>query len=302
MRSRFSPSLGGVILVLRASSLWAGGGEPPNPSGNGKWSEPSVNDDRTEPSVDVDEDLLLERSRTYIVDHYAGLHNTVVSVVLAAAGLSAASLAGSRMQYGSSYPLLWMLWGASFLLCATIFAGTMVGNMAAPPMMPAMTDLLVPLLLGVGEFVLFGVLAHQVTGLGTTSSVAEAWFICVAVVCASAVAAITRAMHFFGDATYAEAISGPIDTYRSCRLPDDRKGASAMVVIGMGGAVASAVQVSWLQFVLAGCAIVALLLGLRKHAESAALMRLAMLRARRARESDRGNIVARRETGTGWPV
>ncbi len=301
MRSRFSPSLGGVILEWRASSLWAGGGEPSNPSGNGS-GEPSVNRDRTESSVDVDEDLLLERSRTYIVDHYTGLHNTVVSVVLAAAGLSAASLAGSRMQYGSSYPLLWMLWAASFLLCATVFAGTMVGNLAAPPMMPAMTDLLVPLLLGVGEFVLFGVLAHQVTGLGTTSSVAEAWFICLAIVCASAVAAITRAMRFFGAATYAATISGPIDMYRYFRLPDDRKGALAVVIIGMGGAVASAVQVSWLQFVLAGCAIAALLWGLRKHAESAAFLRAAILQARSARESDGGNVVARRETGTGWPA
>ena len=55
-----------------------------------------ITGNRPEPSVDVDEDLLRERSKTYIVDHYTGLHNTVVSVVLAAAGLSAASLAGAR--------------------------------------------------------------------------------------------------------------------------------------------------------------------------------------------------------------
>jgi hypothetical protein len=188
-----------------------------------------------QPSVDVDEDLLRERSKTYIVDHYTVLHNTVASVVLAAAGLSAASLAGSRMQYGSSYPLLWMFWVASFLLCGAIFAGTMVGNLAAPPIMPAIMDLMIPLLLGIGEFVLFGVLAHQVTGLTTTSSVGEAWFISMAVVCISAVAAITRAMRFFGAATYATKISIPIDKYRFERLPADRKGALMVGVIGAGG-------------------------------------------------------------------
>jgi len=232
------------------------------------------------------------------------LHNTVVSVVLAAAGLSAASLAGSRAHYGSSYPLLWMLWIASFLLCATVFAGAMVGNLVAPPMMPAIADLLVPLLLGVGEFVLFGVLAHQITGLETTSSVAEAWFIFLAVVCASAVAGITRAMRFFAAATYSATISSPIDKYRYDRLPADRKGALMVGVIGMGGAVASAVQVSWLEFVLAGCVIAGLVWGLRKHAESAAVLRPTVQWAADAStlQPDEGTIVVRRDTGTGWPA
>jgi hypothetical protein len=252
----------------------------------------------------VDEDLLRERSKTYIVDHYTGLHNTVVSVVLAAAGFSAASLAGSRAQPGSSYTLLWMLWAASFLMCAAIFAGVMVGNLAAPPMMPAITDLLIPLILGVGEFVLFGVLYHQVTGLKTTSSVAEAWFISLAIVCASAGVAITRAMRFFGAATYATTLSDPIDKYRSEHLPADRKGVLMIGVIGIGGAAASAVQVSWLEFVLAGCAIAGLLWGLREHAKSAAVLRSAMQQARSTSTTKPhgGKAVARRETGTGWPA
>ena len=294
-----------MILALRA--LAGAGGpdraarESPGLSGNGKWSELSINGDRPEPSVDVDEDLLRERARTYIVDHYTGLHNTVISVVLAAAGFCAASLAGSHAQYGSSYPLLWMLWVASFLLCATIFAGTMVGTLAAPPMMPAISDLLLPLLLGVGEFVLFGVLAQQVTGLKTISSVAEAWFISLAVVCVFAAAAITRVMRFFGAATYAATIIGPIDEYRSDCLPADRKGALITGVIGMGGAAASAVQVGWLEFVLAGCVIVGLLLGLRGHAESAAILQPAMQQARSASatQPDGGNVASRQETGTG---
>lgn len=236
--------------------------------------------------ADVDQDLLRQRFESYIVDHYTSLHNTVVSVVLAVAGLAAASLAGSHAEYGGAYPLLWMFWLASLLLCATIFAGAMSGNVAAPPLMPGITDLLVPLILGVGEFVLFGVLAHQVSGLNQTSSVAEAWFVSLAVVCACAAAAITRAIRFFGAATYAPEISGPIDEYRFRCLPADRKGALMMSVIGIGGAVASAVRVTWLEYVLAGSAVGGLLLALRGHARSAAILRTAMERARSTSETE----------------
>lgn len=227
-------------------------------------------------ALDVDQDLLRQRFETYIVDHYTGLHNTVVSVVLAVAGLSAASLAGSHAQYGRSYPLLWMLWLASLLLCATIFAGTMTGSVAMPPLMPAITDLLVPLLLGVGEFVLFGVLAHQVSGLNKPSSIAEAWFISLTVVCLCAAAAITRAMRFFCAATYATEISKPIDEYRFRRLPADRRGALLTAVIGIGGAAG----VSWLEYVLGACVIAGLLVGLHGHSRSAAILRTAMRQAR----------------------
>jgi hypothetical protein len=241
-------------------------------------SADSPSDDRKGPALtaDVDQKLLHQRFETYIVDHYTGLHNTVISVVLAVAGLSAASLAGSHAQYGRSYPLMWMFWLASFLLCTTIFSGTMTGSVVMPPMMPATTDLLLPLFLGIGEFVLFGVLAHQVTGLNTPSSVAEAWFISMTVVCVSAAVAINRAMRFFGGATYAPEISEPINEYRLRRLPADRTGALMMAVVGVGGATASAVQVIWLEYILAGCAITGFLFALRGHARSAAILRTAM--------------------------
>ena len=259
----------------------------------------------------MDQDLLRERFESYIVDHYTGLHNTVVSVALAVAGLSAASLAGSHTQYGRSYPLLWMLWLASLLLCATVFAGTMVGSVAMPPLMPAVTDLLIPLFLGVGEFVLFGVLAHQVTGLNEASSVAEAWFIALTVVCACAAAAITRAMRFLGAATYATEISGLIDDYRLRCLPTDRKGALTIGLMGMGGAAASAVRATWLELLIAGCVLVGLLLALRGPARSAATLRTAV-QARSASVTESpprsltpaGSVKAALEqgTGTGWPT
>jgi hypothetical protein len=230
-------------------------------------------------TADVNQDLLRQRFETYIVDHYLGLHNTVISVVLAVAGLAAASLAGWHARLGGSYPLLWMLWLASLLLCTTIFAGTVMGSVAAPPVMPSITDLIIPLLLGVGEFVLFGVLAHQVSGLNKPSAIAEAWFISAAVVCLCAAAGITRAMRFFGGATYSPEITAPVDEYRFTRLPADRKGALTMVTIGAAGAVASAAQITWLEYVLAGCAIAGLLLALRGHARSAAILRAAMPKA-----------------------
>lgn len=274
--------LGVLIVALRALA-------PEQTASHGEARKSAgTSDHRKGPELaaDVDQDLLRQRSESYIVDHYTGLHNTVISVVLAVAGLAAANLAGSHAQYGGSYPLLWMFWLASFLLCTTIFAGTMSGSVVAPPMMPAITDLVVPLLLGVGEFVLFGVLARQVTGLTTTSSVAEAWFISLAIVCACAAAAIARAMRFFGAATYSAEISGPVDDYRRRCLPADRTGALMMTAIGISGAVASAVQVTWLEYLLAGCAIAGLLLALCGHARSAAILRTAVQQAHSATRTE----------------
>ncbi len=237
-------------------------------------------------AADVSADLLRKRFEAYIVDHYTGLHNTVVSVVLAVAGLSAASLAGSHAQYGRSYSLLWVFWLASLLLCATIFAGTMSGSVAMPPLMPTVTDLLVPLLLGVGEFVLFSVLAHQVTGLTKPWSIAEAWFISLTFVCLCAVAAITRAMRFFRSATYATEITEPIDDYRFRRLPVDRAGALVVAMIGISGAVASAARVSWLEYVFGVCTVIGFMFGLHGHAQSAALLRTAMRQAHSLNEAE----------------
>lgn len=258
----------------------------------------------------VDQDLLGERFGTYIVDFYTGLHNTAVSVVLAVAGLSAASLAGAHAHYGSSYLLFWIFWLASLLVCVTIFAGTTSGSVALPPMMPATTDLVIPLLLGVGESVLFGTLAHQVTGLNTASAVAEAWFISLAGVCACAAAAVTRAMHLFDAASHSGGISDVIDDYRIHYLPTDRRGAAAVTALGIGGAIASSVHVIWLEYALAGCVVGGLVLALRGHARSTALLRTVMQHAHSsgAAESERHSLtcavtghVSIRETGTGWP-
>jgi hypothetical protein len=258
-------------------------------------------------TADVNGDLLSKRFETYIVDSYIGLHNTVVSVVLAVAGLSAASLADSHAQYARSYPLLWLLWLASLLLCATIFAGTMSGSAAMPPLMPTITDILLPLPIGVGEFVLFGVLAHQVTGLNKSSSIAEAWFISLIFVCLCAAAAITRAMRNFRGATYAAEIIEPIDDYRFRRLPADRAGALITAMIGIGGAIASAAQVTWLEYALSICIIAGLLVGLHGHARSAALLRTAMrhscnldFRDHAARSSQAGRMTLI-SSGIGWP-
>ncbi len=110
-------------------------------------------------------------------------------------------------------------------------------------------------------------------------------------------------MHFFGTATYAATISDPIDKYRFNCLPSDRKGALMIVVIGIAGTAASAVQISWLEYVLAGCAIAALLQALRGHAKSAADLRSALQLSRCASTTQPGdgNAVTRQETRTGWP-
>lgn len=271
-----------LVLALRAiapdNDADAQGSENTVGAGAGRSLVPAIPD--TNPSgttgkIVVDREMLLRRLEGYGVDHYTVLHNTVASVALAVAGLSAASLAGSRAIYGDSWALSWMMWLASFLLCAVIFAGAMSGSIAMPPLVPSIPDLVVPLLLGIGEFVLFAVLAHQVSGLKTASSIAVTWFVTLTVVCALAIVAISQAMRFFGRGAFTEDLV-LVDRYRSKRLPSDRRGASITAAVGAAGAAASAAKIPLLEYVAAALVILGLLMALLRHAQSSALLQAAI--------------------------
>jgi hypothetical protein len=273
-----------VILVLALRAIapdQAGGAEASQNTAGSSAGRPSVpaapdsNPWDMAGKIVVDRDLLLRRLEGYGVDHYTILHNTVAGVALAVAGLSAASLAGAHAIYGNSWPLSWMMWFASFLLCTVIFAGAMSGSIAMPPLVPSVPDLVVPLLLGIGEFVLFSVLAHQVSGLNTPSSMAVGWFVTLTVVCVLAVVAVSQAIRFFGRGLFAENLA-LIDRYRSKRLPSDRRGASVIAVVGAAGAAASAAKIPSLEYAAAAIIILGLLMALLGHAQSSALLQKAI--------------------------
>lgn len=105
-------------------------------------------------ATETDKTRLRAKHDTYMTDHYVGLHNMVVSVALAVAGVAAASLLGLPPAFRAFTPLLWMMLGASLLGIAVAYAGTVTGAPFLPARLPAMPDLLLPLLLAVTEFFL----------------------------------------------------------------------------------------------------------------------------------------------------
>lgn len=109
----------------------------------------------------------------YLASHYLVLQITVVSVALAIAGLSMASIIARPMAAGDA--LVWLLWLASLLATAVAYAGPMTGAFALPPSIPTIPDLLLPLAIGITEFLLFAVLIPQLTPSGRLQDVTSNW-------------------------------------------------------------------------------------------------------------------------------
>src|SRR5258707_12142363 len=75
-------------------------------------------------------------TKAYLGGHYLSLHITVVSVVLAAAGVAAASLITRPMGADHQLLVLWLLWIGSLTATAGAYGGPMVGNLRCPPQCP----------------------------------------------------------------------------------------------------------------------------------------------------------------------
>jgi len=249
-------------------------------------------------SVDVEIDLLelRRRSRDYLVGHYLGLHITVVSVALGLAGAAAASLITRHSIPTVDLVLLWLLWLGSLLATAVAYAGTMVGAFALPSGVPSVTDLGLPLLMCVVEFLLFAVLIRQVTSFTNLSTLIDTWLVLMAAFGAIAMLSIIRAAHHFTDAsgpateagTRGVTETGPyskealeiIDRYREY-LERDRIGAAATGITGAIGAVlrlsgVTSEAVAYLFLLL----IIALLVGgLLGHGQTSRMWRIRLARS-----------------------
>jgi hypothetical protein len=128
-------------------------------------------------AIETDKAQLRARQDTYLTNHYVNLHNMVVSVALAVAGVAAASLLGLPPTFHAFAPLLWMMLASSMLAVAVAYAGTATGASILPARIPALSDLVLPLMLAVTEFFLFGVLAHQVNTVNSPQATIEAWYL-----------------------------------------------------------------------------------------------------------------------------
>lgn len=211
-----------------------------------------------------------QRFGASFLNHYVGLHTTVVSVAIAVAGVAAASL-GTSQIYHENHRLLWLLWLISILCCAIVYMGVLSSIIVIPAGIPSAFDLLIPVFLGVSEFLMFGVLAHQATGLTRTSSVVHAWFLSFAVFCLCSVAGILRADQI--------SAKGPLASYPRKiealhrKLSRDVSSASIMGIVGvLGSLVTVNGRISPLSYVIASILLAGLSLGLTGHARTARLV------------------------------
>lgn len=204
----------------------------------------------------------------YMANHYVGLHNVVVSVALAVAGTAAASFLGATDAYRPYLPLLWLMLITSLLAIAVAFAGTVTGAPVLPSRLPAMLDLILPLVLGMAEFFLFGILSHQITGVTSPQAVTEAWFVASAGFGVSAALSIARARSVVMRGDYNDDIKQTIDEYTD-RLVFDIVGASATAVIGIVAFILERLnrgQVMWFSYMFVGLMIACFCIGFGSHA------------------------------------
>lgn len=186
--------------------------------------------------MDLDRAHIAQRQDGYLVNHYMGLHVTIVSVALGIAGVAAASLLTARQVPPEHRLLFGSLWVASILATAAAYAGATTGSFALPPRIPAMWDLLIPLLIAVAEFLLFAVLVAQVTDTPDPRTVVVVWFFCFSVFALLSTVAVARARHLFKVTAYAGDIASDVAWYVR-RLNRDMVSASTAAAIGLGGGI-----------------------------------------------------------------
>lgn len=179
---------------------------------------------------------LQARLDTYLVDRYLNLHNILVGVALGIAGLAAANLMSAPSGYQDYQVAFWMLWLAGLLAVVTAYAGAVIGSVLLPSRVPGMLDLLIPLALGIVEFLLFGILAHKVTSLSSPASVMVAWFSTFTGFGIVATVAVWRASRIIEPGTFSPDIASAVRKYFR-GLYWDMGSAAALAAVSLAGAL-----------------------------------------------------------------
>lgn len=217
-----------------------------------------------------------ERYKTYLSAHYLSLHITVVSVVLAAAGAAAASLIARRV--GSHYELfvLWLLWTGSLAATGVAYGGPMVGAFALPSAIPAISDLLLPLFLGVLEFLLFTILVSQVIP-AELSFLVNAWLIIMTIFSFVALISVRRARHHYASGIseniYSEDVAIAVKHYLWNLTRDSSAAGILTALAGVSAGLRISDTIRWPAFIFPLVVTILLLLGLWGHSKTAKMWR-----------------------------
>jgi hypothetical protein len=224
--------------------------------------------------AEISLDTIRERQRAYLVNHYLVLQITVVSVALAMACVSAASLIARPVNLDLA--LLGLLWFGSLLAIAVAYGGPMTGALVLPPSIPTITDLLLPLAIGVAEFLLFAVLISQVTRSAQLNTVIDAWFWVMAAFAAIAFLTTIRARYIINEAmargAYDSGILESVGDYVA-RLTLRGPGSAATLAAAGGILRLTGFKEEWLTFLIVISINALIIVGLCDHGGSAELWR-----------------------------
>jgi hypothetical protein len=226
--------------------------------------------------AEIDKVQLRERYKTYLTGHYLSLHITVVSVVLASAGVALASLVTRPMGADHQLLVLLLLWAGSLAATAVAYGGPMVGAFALPASIPSISDLLLPFSVGISEVLLFTILIRQVTAVGLGALV-NAWLIIMAFFALFAELSVRRARHHYaagirGD-VYSSDVAALINQYLRCLRRDSIGAGTVTVLAATGAGLRMSGAIEWPAFVFPFAIAVLLILGLQGHSDTAKMWR-----------------------------
>jgi hypothetical protein len=219
---------------------------------------------------------LRERYKAYLAGHYLSLHITVVSVVLASAGAAAASLIPRLIDDEHQLLVLGLLWLGSLAAMAVAYGGPMVGAFALPASIPSVSDLLLPLLVGIFEFLLFTILISQITALDLGSLV-NTWLIVMAFFAVFAELSVLRAWYHYAtgvrECVYSEDVASIIKQYLRCLHRDSIGAGTVIVLASMGSGLRMSGAIQWPAFIFPLIITILLILGLQGHSDTTKMWR-----------------------------
>ena len=180
-------------------------------------------------------DAIRQRQSRYLLDHYMNLHAALVSVAVGVAGLAAANILTADFGWQSALRLAML--GASLLLTTNIYLGMMVGGLIFPGGGATVWDFILPLLVGVAEFAMFGFLVVPVTdGVPEGLFSAVRWLLAVVCVCVLAALAVARACRHIVRDRYDDR-TWPVAKEYKAGLRGDIAGVGAGLLFALVGAV-----------------------------------------------------------------
>jgi hypothetical protein len=231
----------------------------------------------------IDLDRLRKRQDTYLTTHYLNLHAMVVSIALGLGVIAAGPIVSSWFTHpanGFRLNLVYtIMLATSFLLVVVVYSGPLHGAIFLPAGIPSVLDLLIPLIVGLSEFALFGVLASSATDWSTPKTIIASWWAAAGVLGVGGAVQILRARYLIRRTAYSPDAQ-PLQHAYVKRLTQQAIGAGSNGVLGFalaGLAIARFDELNVLVHGIAAGALLTFLIGaMQGHKTTARIIRRAL--------------------------